>query len=78
MRLAISGTTGEDFELAPQVGATDVAGGGSLPADKGCFTLEDLTRLRERVEEAGLRLSVISGLPEERSRELGRVKWGVV
>ena len=65
MRLAISGTTGEDFELAHQVGATDVVGGGALPADKGFYTLEDLTRLRERVEAAGLRLSVISGLPEE-------------
>ena len=65
MRLAISGTTGEEFELAHQVGATDAVGGGTLPADKGFYTLEDLTRLRERVEKAGLRLSVISGLPEE-------------
>ena len=65
MRLAISGTTDEDFELAHQVGATDVVGGGTLPGDEGYYTLEDLTRLRERAEEAGLRLSVISGLPEE-------------
>ena len=65
MRLAIPGTADEDFELAHQVGATDVVGGGTLPADKGYYALEDLTRLRERVEAAGLRLSVISGLPED-------------
>ena len=65
MRLAISGATDEGLELALQVGATDVVGGGTLPTDKGYYTVEDLTRLRTRTEEAGLKLSIISGLPEE-------------
>ena len=65
MRLAISGATEEDLELALQVGATDVVGGSTLPTDQGYYTVEDLTQLRARIEEAGLKLSVIGGLPEE-------------
>ena len=65
MRLAMSGETDEDLKLAVQVGATDVVGGNSLSTDKGYYTVEDLVRLRERIEAAGLRLSVVGGLPEE-------------
>ena len=36
-----------------------------LPTDKGYYTVEDLTCLRARIEEAGLKLSVIGGPPEE-------------
>ena len=43
MRLAISGVTDEDLELALQVGATDVVGGGTLPTDKG-----DMRQFRTR------------------------------
>ena len=35
------------------MGATDVVGGGTLPTDKGYYTVEDLTHLRKRIEEAG-------------------------
>ncbi len=65
MRLAMSGASDEDLKFAVQLGATDVVGGGNLPTDRGYYTVEDLKGLRERVEEAGLRLSVIGGLPEE-------------
>jgi len=42
-----------------------VVGGNGLPTDQGYYTVADMRLLRERVEEAGLRLTVISGLPEE-------------
>ena len=61
----MSGASDEDLKFAVQLGATDVVGGGNLPTDRGYYTVEDLKGLRERVEEAGLRLSVIGGLPEE-------------
>jgi mannonate dehydratase len=48
-----------------QLGATEVVGGNGLPTDQGYYTVADMRLLRERVEEAGLRLTVISGLPEE-------------
>lgn len=57
MRLAMSGVSDEDLKLAVQVGATDVVGGGGLPTDKGYYTRTDLIHHRERIEEAGLRLS---------------------
>lgn len=42
-----------------------MVGGGTLPTDKGYYTVEDLTALRKRIEEADLKLSILSGLPEE-------------
>ena len=54
-----------DLKFAAQLGATEVVGGNGLPTDKGYYTVADMTRLRERVEKAGLKLAVISGLPEE-------------
>ncbi len=69
MRLAMSGTDDETLKFAVQVGATDIVGG-DLPADKGYYTVEDMVRLRERIEEAGLKLSVIGGMPEELSYKI--------
>ena len=74
MRLAMSGVTDEDLRLAVQVGATDVVGGAGLSTAAGYFTVEDLNRYRERIEEWGLRLSVIGGQPEELSY---KVKLGL-
>ncbi len=65
MRLAMSDDTDEDLKFALQMGATDLVGGNGLPTDKGYYTVADLKRLRARVEAAGLRLSVVSGPPEE-------------
>ena len=65
MRLAMSGDTDEDLKFDLQMGATDLVGGNALPTDKGYYTAADLKRLRARAEAAGLRLSVVSGLPEE-------------
>ena len=67
MRLAMSGDTDEDLNFAVQMGATEIVGGGSLSTDQGYYLVEDLKRLRERVESAGLKMAVVSGLPEELS-----------
>ena len=53
MRLAISGVTDEDLELALQVGATDAVGGGSVPTDKGYYTAEDLTAAARKDRRGG-------------------------
>jgi mannonate dehydratase len=65
VRLATSGDSDEDLKFAVQLGATEVVGGNDLPTDQGYYTVEDMVRLRKRVEEAGLKLAVISELPEE-------------
>ena len=64
MRLAMSGESGENLELALHIGAVDVVGGNSLSTDEGYYTVGELVCLRRRVEEAGLTLSVVGGLPE--------------
>ena len=69
MRLAISGATDEDLEFGLQAGATEVVGGG-LPTDKGYYTVADLKSLRERIDEAGLRLTVMGGLPEDLTHKI--------
>ena len=68
MRLAMMGTVDDEFlALAGQLGATDVMGGAGLglPTDKGYFELEDLVLRRNRIEEAGLRLAALAGVPPD-------------
>ena len=65
MRLAMSGTTEEDLQFAVQLGASDVVGGKGISTDKGCYPVDELVALRERVAAAGLRLTVLSGPGEE-------------
>ena len=65
MRLAVSGKlTDEKLAFGRQVGATDFVSGADLPMDAGYFRFQDLVILRNRIEDAGLRLSVVS-LPED-------------
>ena len=65
MRLAVSGKlTEEKLAFGRQIGATDFVSGADLPLDAGYFRFQDLVILRNRIEDAGLRLSVVS-LPED-------------
>jgi mannonate dehydratase len=65
VRLAVSGKlTEEKLAFGRQIGATDFVSGDDLPLDAGYFRFQDLVILRNRIEDAGLRLSVVS-LPED-------------
>ena len=68
MRLAMMGTVDDDFlVLAKQLGATDVMGGRGLglPTHKGYYELEELVERRNRIENAGLRLAALAGVPSD-------------
>ena len=68
MRLTYAGRIDDEFlAFASQIGATDVAGVSSskLSTDKGYYELQDLMHIRDQVERAGLRWTVISGTPAD-------------
>ena len=69
MRLAIvyaGPTDDERLVFGKQLGATDViASGAWLNTEKGYYEFGDLVQLRQRVEDAGLRLAGIGGVPFE-------------
>ena len=64
MRLAISGVTDEDHELALQVEATNVERWRHPPTDKGYVIPSRMHRARKD-RKSHLTLSIISGLPAE-------------
>lgn len=69
MRLGLDirgGVDDEQLAFGAQLGATDAIGGADcLPSNRGYFEFLDLVVLRQRVEDAGLRLFAIENMPWE-------------
>ncbi len=71
------GTVDDDFlALARQLGATDVMGGRGLglSTDKGYYELKELAEKRKQIQNAGLRLAALAGVP---SRWTDKIKLGL-
>ena len=66
MRPAMAGRIDDGFlAFARQLGATDIVcvGNADLPTDKGYYESRDLSLLRKRIEDAGLRWAVLGEPP---------------